>query len=379
MNILIPCFGGLEPLPPAISLIDVLLGQGHSVSVITMFEEKYEKNNLFVNDRLTIEHVIEKRMNYNKIKNVRVREIAKKIDEIRRKILLRKTFKLINRKINSEDSMLWILHESTLNYLGKGLKKYKYVVTTYELDKHFLNNKNILSLVKHAYNVVVPEYNRAHIIRGLLGLTSLPFVLPNKPSYHPLKRNIKIDDVKIAQKIEEIKQKNKKIILYLGIFAPSRKLDTYINAYKDSDKFELVLMGKPNQYLEELLNKYPKAFTYLGYLSAPEHLSVVSHADVGILTYIPEKNSINSAFCAPNKIFEYGGFGIPCLCNDIPGLQCVKNYHSGIIIDINNSDDILNNTQKLFDNYEYYSLGIKEYFDFFNVDDIVSEIISSYQ
>ena len=334
---------------------------------------------MFDSDKLKIEHIIKKRMNYHKIKDAKFREIFRRIDEKRRKILLRKTFKFIDKKLHEDgDSIIWILHESTLDYLGKRLKKYKYIVTTYELDKHFWNSKNILSLVKHADGVVVPEANRAHIMRCMLGLKSMPFVLPNKPSYHPIKRNMKIEDVEIARKIHEIKEKNKKIILYQGIFAPSRKLDTYINAYKDSDEFELVLMGKSNQYLEELEKKYPNAFTYLGYLSAPEHLSVTSHADAGILTYIPAKGSINSAYCAPNKIFEYGGFGIPCLCNDIPGLWCVRNGKGGIIIDIDNPDDILTNTRKIFENYEEYSSGIKEYFDSFNIDDIVRNIISSY-
>lgn len=47
-------------------------------------------------------------------------------------------------------------------------------------------------------------------------------------------------------------------------------------------------------------------------------MELASHADICVAFY--KDNSINNRFCAPNKIYEYAGFGAPMLCNPIPGL-----------------------------------------------------------
>lgn len=53
-------------------------------------------------------------------------------------------------------------------------------------------------------------------------------------------------------------------------------------------------------------------------IPAPLHLEITSHATIGVVFYSDE--TLNKAFCAPNKIYEYSGFGIPAIANCIPGL-----------------------------------------------------------
>ena len=48
-------------------------------------------------------------------------------------------------------------------------------------------------------------------------------------------------------------------------------------------------------------------------------MEITSYARIGINFYRP--NCLNKAFCAPNKIYEFSGFGIPIIGNDIPGLK----------------------------------------------------------
>ena len=88
----------------------------------------------------------------------------------------------------------------------------------------------------------------------------------------------------------------------------------------------MVLAGRESDYLKELLIKYPDV-KYLGFTVPPKHLSIVKLADIGILTYVADSGSINPVFCAPNKIWEYAKYGIPMLCNDIPGLKYTVEYY----------------------------------------------------
>jgi glycosyltransferase involved in cell wall biosynthesis len=50
-------------------------------------------------------------------------------------------------------------------------------------------------------------------------------------------------------------------------------------------------------------------------------------------------DSLNNLYCAPNKVFEYGSFGIPILANDVPGLQdTVKRYSAGMCVNAREVD-----------------------------------------
>ena len=67
-------------------------------------------------------------------------------------------------------------------------------------------------------------------------------------------------------------------------------------------------------------------FEDLGSVKPPHHLEVASHADVTYISYVANNHSINAVFCAPNKVYEFAGFGIPMLCNDNPGLKYTVEY-----------------------------------------------------
>ena len=59
MHIIIPCFLDLTELPPAINVIDLLLQDGHTVSVISLF--KNEASNNILGNKVKYYSIIEKR------------------------------------------------------------------------------------------------------------------------------------------------------------------------------------------------------------------------------------------------------------------------------------------------------------------------------
>ena len=93
---------------------------------------------------------------------------------------------------------------------------------------------------------------------------------------------------------------------------------------------------------------------HISFIPSPQHLYITSLANIGILMYDPI--SLNQIFCAPNKIFEYSGYGIPMIGNNIPGLKIpFEKYNCGRIFDNGNIDELCQNILEINENHEQFS------------------------
>ena len=55
--------------------------------------------------------------------------------------------------------------------------------------------------------------------------------------------------------------------MYMGIISEERPLEPFIQAISESgNKYQLMIIGRESSYLNELKNKYPTGFQYLGFL-----------------------------------------------------------------------------------------------------------------
>lgn len=263
--------------------------------------------------------------------------------------------------------LLWIIHEETLYEFRQFLVGKKYIASLYELNDH---RQDFLEAIKptlqNAMEIFVPEYNRACILRVWLQLKKTPTVIPNKPLGHPLKRNI---ENPYSKELE-----GKKIILYQGYIQRSRNIDTLCDACIDMPDYTMVLMGGGDQnYIDELKNKYPQIM-HISFVSPPNHLFVTSYARFAIVKY--DFVVLNAIFCAPNKTWEYTGFGIPVLCHNIPGLEyTIGKYEAGICTDMDDKDSIKSAIQKMDVNYEYYSNNAIKFFNSFDIKAAVNGIV----
>lgn len=383
MHIIIPTFEKIKWMPPTVSLIKTLCELGHTVTYITIFKDDYYEHfdsekvkNVALYDYNDIDLV--QKVKFSKI----AMSCAYRIEILIRKILAKKVSKVI-KNIIKEDDVLWIVNEMTVNYAKKSLiNNFKnYIFTIYELEIDDKKSHFIKKAAQKAKINVVPEYNRAHIIQALYQLEKTPIVLPNKSIDHPRMKNIKGIDKNIYDILDRIKKEKKRIVVYSGIIGPERRLDTLIEAIdRLNTKFELVILGRESNYLRELLQKYPKKFTYLGYKTNPEHLPIISQCDIGVLFYIADRKTINPIYCAPNKIFEYTGFGLPVICNDIPALKyTAEQYKFGLCVDISNVDDICDKLEKYDENYDIYSKNSKVFFESLDIKEIINRILIEYK
>ena len=89
-------------------------------------------------------------------------------------------------------------------------------------------------------------------------------------------------------------------------------------------------------------------------------MEITSYARIGINFYRP--NCLNKAFCAPNKIYEFSGFGIPIIGNDIPGLKnTIGLNNAGKCIDLT-EENIIKAINEIDEKYEYYSKNAYNFF-----------------
>lgn len=284
------------------------------------------------------------------------------------------------------ETILWIVSDVTLKFLGNEVLNRKYILHLMELSEKLLYYKKIPFLKmderkigNKAIAIVVPEYNRAHLTKLWWNLEKLPYVLPNKP-YNKIKieKNSIIEDTNAKEIFDKIG--NKKIILYQGIMSKERPLDMFIDAVdRYNGKYAFVIMsGGENIYQ----NKNSDNYYFIPFVTPPKHLQITSHAYIGVLSYIPTKNTgyspLNALYCAPNKTFEYSMFGVPMIGNDIPGLRFLfETKKVGVSFAQFNVDSICNAIDIIESNYENFSVHTKKYYDECDYQVILKNILES--
>ena len=176
----------------------------------------------------------------------------------------------------------------------------------------------------------------------------------------------------------------KDLVIFLGtmskIFAPGLRIGWVCSTNAEVlGKYNFIKQGADlqsstidqlitNQFLEdndldahvEKIKAVYSDVEYVSYIPAPYHLEITSYAHIGIVFY--RNDALNKVFCAPNKIYEYSGFGIPMLANDIPGLKnTVGNAGAAECMELK-ANNIINAIQNIEADYDTYSENAKKFF-----------------
>lgn len=295
---------------------------------------------------------------------------------------------ILKKEYNPTDSVLWLIHTETVSLFSSLIGKYDIVAhllefknprdkIAYRLLSPFASMNKKLKLVNR---VVCCEYNRGQLVKALYNLNTSPYVLPNKPY---LKNHVSDNEsielpIEIQKKLNQYK--NKKIILYQGIFIRERKLDDYIEAINSlPEDFVMFLMGYENPLYYELKRKFESdRIVFLPFVISPSHLNVTKLAHIGILTYVCNEYTldqiINILYCAPNKLYEYSMFGIPMISNELPALRYAFSQNKGgICVENLNSKEISKAIVEISDNYDNYS---KQAYNLYSSIDLVNIVKS---
>lgn len=365
MNIYILCKGQLEAQPPIMSLAIVLQELGHEVKIVTSFSAhktklEFGKNKIIVKDLFENDIIFSRNI------------FSKFLDW---KVFARRAWRYIDSQ--KEDKLLWVGTADTALAIGNKLLSKKYVLNIFELYDTFPLYKFMLArYARNAKIVVVPEFCRASIFRSWYGLSKTPIVLPNKAEGHPRNRRLSIEDDNAKDILSKMRPENK-IVLYQGHVERERDVRSVGKAVEElGEGWRFVVMGPVHGEYLNILKKYCPSLIYIPRLIAPSHLQITSYAHVGVVTYSWDK--LNHVFCAPNKIWEYAGFGVPMICAELPALQIsVGAKNAGVCVDMENSNEIKSALLYIDKNYEIFHSASKSFYDSVDTKNIIREIANT--
>jgi len=351
-------------LPPMITIIDALKDKYHIRCVSQMWEGSAERfHELYEHDDVELI--------YSSVAPLsRSRSKIKRIENRIKRLLFRREMSHMFPTISYD--ILWVIHEDTLYAFPKLFKGKKYLASLYELnDTRMHIIRRITENCQQAFQLFVPEYNRANILRSWMKLKHTPCIIPNKPINHPMERNIPCEHKEYFE--------GQFTILYSGLVIEERRIDAYCEAVKDMENVSLIVMGNgygAETYRNSLKQRYPSV-KFIDFVHPPKHLDVISNSNIGIVTY--DYSTLNTIFCAPNKIWEVAGFGIPMIANDIPGLQgTVGKYGAGICVDTEDANAIKAAIIEIRSNYLAYSEGALQLFHSVDIKKLINEAVEKY-
>lgn len=347
--------------PPVISTLLSLSDLGFKITLITVDINEYWKNEL---ESRNIQYIV--------IPDKKTRNCLGKIVEYLN--FKKKVFGILQERGNDvNETLLWIVGGNTVFCLGKQLNRYRFILQLQELYENIGSYKNTFKkVINHAEAVFVNEYNRAILYQCWYNMKKRPYVIPNKPYFIDTNSTFDLSLYVDADSLERIK--NSKVILFQGQIVSYRDLSPYIRAAKEIGGYQIVLLG--NEY--GMVDKYRQiddSLIYIKRIPAPQYLGITALAHICLITYDP--CSLNNAYCAPNKIYEYGAYGKPMLGNDIPGLKVVEKYHAGLIVDDEDVESIKAALIEIDNNYAYYSEGAKRLFESVDNKTVISKAIKA--
>lgn len=372
----------LYEFPPMITLLYVLDRLGHEITYITPYQDPgFEEQCLGNTEHLYVTQTINERFN-KYYSNRIIASAAFHTERASRKRNIRKIPSKFRTVLKVSD-IVWVLHENTFLIGGKAFAKKlnAFLYTMYELC---IKNGPIPKIyeyaAKKALMTVVPEYNRAHISKAYYSLSHNPCIIPNKPLKHPRNKFLQITDSAISKKVAQIEKSGKKIVMYMGILSNERPLEPIIEAVNQTKDYTLAVLGARTSYLDHLEATMAGKFEYLGEVKPPYHLEVASHASIAYISYVAQNGSINAVFCAPNKVYEFAGFGIPMLCNDNPGLKYTVEYNRmGVCVPELSIDSIKNALDYISKNELSMCEAANRYYDEESIEKAVTHVLECYQ
>ena len=284
-----------------------------------------------------------------KINNVRIIDLGKPKNKIKR--LFFAPFKAI-RELKKLNPHIIHIHDPELIFSG--------------IFFRFLNIKVIYDVHEDYPKQVMSRYYLPFFLRKSLSIiiTILDYLLLWKFSFiitatDSIKKSLinksnkvmTINNYPIIEKMI-INKKQKNSLVYVGLISEIRGIRELIQSLSNSDKISaLNLIGNfSNEKLYNDVKKYDgwKKVKYYGKLERSEVKKILSKSEVGIVTFHPEPNHVESQ---PNKLYEYMESGLPVIISNFKKWKNIINkYKCGVVVDPLNINDISKAYDKIFDN-----------------------------
>jgi hypothetical protein len=165
---------------------------------------------------------------------------------------------------------------------------------------------------------------------------------------------------------------SRKNILYQGHLHKERDLSALVQVARRLDGFNIVLMGKDHGMLSTYTDLNHNII-HIPFLSPPLHLNVTSWAHVGVVAY--DTASLNTIYCAPNKIWEFSGFGVPILGSRNLGLKyTIGAFGAGELVDFSCENSVVAGLDAIERDYDSKRAACLAFYDSVCVSNIVAQL-----
>lgn len=278
------------------------------------------------------------------------------------------------KKYWTDDSVLWVGSEQSIMKMWPYMRRiHPMIVNTLEFYEAEDYQRGMKKIAPQVDVLTACEPHRAQYMVEWWGLTKTPYILPNKPYARPGKKQGEGSTPELREAIAQIK--GKKILLYQGYIKADRNFLPLAQALAQTQSdYYLVLCGNNDAGIAQQLQDIYAKTLYLGNFAAPSHMEITPYATIGIAYY--EDDCINNRYCAPNKIYEYAGCGVPMLCNAIPGLtETVGKFGAAECVDFCNVDQVIQAIHKIDSHYERYSAAATQFYSGTDNTQTMQEIV----
>lgn len=175
-------------------------------------------------------------------------------------------------------------------------------------------------LIKYADTIIVPEKNRAGIMREVYKPKAKFSIIENWPTAFEIKALANKNYFREKYNLHN----NEDIILYTGILMPDRGIDLVIKAISRLKNCSFIVVGNGKKdYVDSLIDLVNslglKRRVFIHPAVPNSQIIELTHAsDLGVAFY--KNENLNNYYCASNKIFELIECGKYVITNNYPGL-----------------------------------------------------------
>ena len=261
------------------------------------------------------------------------------------------TTKNIYKKALELDADVYHFHDPEMIPTGLKLKKAgkKVIFDSHEDFASDLLTKNYIPmLLRHIMSATFKVYDKWSCKKFDTIVTATPAIgkLYNDRGC----KIIVINNFPIINELSVPKVEREKITCFVGAQTPIRGLVELVNAIEKVDG-KLYLAGpiSSNDFKDEL-KSLPgwKKVVDLGILPREEVANVLAKSSVGLVTYLPALNHIDSQ---PNKLFEYMSVGLPVIASNFPlWNEIVEDNDCGLCVDPRSPEEITEAIRFFFEN-----------------------------
>lgn len=199
------------------------------------------------------------------------------------------------------------------------------------LDKFYLNY--IINRWDKVDLAIFPELNRIEYFKNMLPnfRDSQFFLMPNSNNNLIAKREENRKNIKIR-------------VIHIGALGSNHHIKSLIETINilPEDKFEFYFVGNIVEDVRNQIRKIEKSNVFtLSQVKHSELHDIYLNCDIGLILY--QNDTLNTYYCAPNKLYEFWSYGIPVIGDKLPGLISVFNDQSlGTLVNMNDPMEIKN-------------------------------------